>query len=127
MAEKEFHYQEMFPLGKEKTEYYLLTDKYVSTAEFEGKSILKIEYEGIRQMARQAFHDVSFYLRPEHQRMVQKVLLDPESSENDKFVALTFLRNAEVSAKGLLPFCQDTGTAIVLGKKRSESMDRLYR
>lgn len=117
MAEKEFHYQEMFPLGKEKTEYYLLTDKYVSTAEFEGKSILKIEYEGIRQMARQAFHDVSFYLRPEHQRMVQKVLLDPESSENDKFVALTFLRNAEVSAKGLLPFCQDTGTAIVLGKK----------
>ena len=117
MAEKEFHYQEMFPLGKEKTEYYLLTDKYVSTTEFEGKSILKVEYEGIRQMARQAFHDVSFYLRPDHQRMVQKVLTDPESSDNDKFVALTFLRNAEVSAKGLLPFCQDTGTAIVLGKK----------
>lgn len=117
MAEKEFHYQEMFPLGKEKTEYYLLTDKYVSTAEFEGKSILKVEYEGIRQMARQAFHDVSFYLRPDHQRMVQKVLTDPESSDNDKFVALTFLRNAEVSAKGLLPFCQDTGSAIVLGKK----------
>nr|WP_311479226.1 fumarate hydratase [uncultured Porphyromonas sp.] len=117
MAEKEFHYQEMFPLGKEKTEYYLLTDKYVSTTEFEGKSILKVEYEGIRQMARQAFHDVSFFLRPDHQGMVQKVLTYPESSDIDKFVALTFLRNAEVSAKGLLPFCQDTGTAIVLGKK----------
>lgn len=117
MAEKDFHYQEMFPMGKEKTEYYLLTDKYVSTTTFEGKEILKVEYEGIRQMAKQAFHDVSFYLRPEHQEKVLKVLNDPESSDNDKFVALTFLRNAEVSAKGLLPFCQDTGTAIVLGKK----------
>lgn len=117
MAEKDFHYQEMFPMAKEKTEYYLLTDKYVSTTTFEGKEILKVEYEGIRQMAKQAFHDVSFYLRPEHQEKVLKVLNDPESSDNDKFVALTFLRNAEVSAKGLLPFCQDTGTAIVLGKK----------
>lgn len=117
MAGKEFHYQEMFPLGKDKTEYYLLTNQYVSTTEFEGETILKVEYEGIRQMMKQAFHDVSFFLRPDHQRMVLKVLNDPESSENDKFVALTFLRNAEVSSKGLLPFCQDTGTAIVLGKK----------
>lgn len=117
MSDKQFNYQAMFPLGEEKTEYYLLTDKYVSTTEFEGETILKVEYEGLRQMAKQAFHDTNFYLRPDHQRMVQKVLLDPESSDNDKFVALTFLRNAEVSAKGLLPFCQDTGTAIVLGKK----------
>lgn len=117
MANKEFKYQEMFPVGKDKTEYYLLTDKYVSTANFEGEEILKVEYEGIRALARQAFHDVSFFLRPEHQQMVSRILSDPESSENDKFVALTFLRNAEVSAQGQLPFCQDTGTAIVLGKK----------
>ncbi|MDO5036639.1 MAG: fumarate hydratase [Porphyromonas sp.] len=117
MAKKEFKYQEMFPLGADPTEYYLLTDKYVSEGEFEGKKILKVEYEGLRMMARQAFHDVSFYLRPDHQRQVAKILSDPEASDNDKFVALTFLRNAEVSSKGLLPFCQDTGTAIVLGKK----------
>ena len=117
MANKEFHYQEMFPTGSERTEYYLLTDKYVSTAEFEGKEILKVEPEALRVLARQAFHDASFYLRTEHQEKVAKILSDPEASENDKFVALTFLRNAEVSAKGKLPFCQDTGTAIVLGKK----------
>lgn len=114
---KEFHYQEMFPMGKETTEYYLLTKDYVSEVEFEGKKVLKVEYEGIRQMAKQAFHDVSFYLRPDHQKQVASILADPDASDNDKFVALTFLRNAEVSSKGLLPFCQDTGTAIVLGKK----------
>ena len=117
MATKEFQYQEMFPLGKDTTEYYLLTDQYVSTATFEGKEILKVEAEGLRMMARQAFHDVSFYLRKEHQERVAKVLNDPESSDNDKFVALTFLRNAEVSSMGKLPFCQDTGTAMIMGKK----------
>ena len=117
MATKEFQYQEMFPLSKDTTEYYLLTDQYVSTATFEGKEILKVEAEGLRMMARQAFHDVSFYLRKEHQERVAKVLNDPESSDNDKFVALTFLRNAEVSSMGKLPFCQDTGTAMIMGKK----------
>ena len=117
MATKEFQYQEMFPLGKDTTEYYLLKDQYVSTATFEGKEILKVEAEGLRMMARQAFHDVSFYLRKEHQERVAKVLNDPESSDNDKFVALTFLRNAEVSSMGKLPFCQDTGTAMIMGKK----------
>lgn len=117
MATKEFKYQEMFPLGKDQTEYYLLTDKYVSTDVFNGKEILKIESEGLRILARQAFHDVSFFLRKDHQEKVAKVLNDPESSDNDKFVALTFLRNAEVSSLGKLPFCQDTGTAIILGKK----------
>lgn len=117
MAGKEFKYQEMFPMGQDPTEYYLLTDKYVSTENFNGETILKVEYEGIRELAKQAFHDVNFYLRKDHQESVAKILNDPESSDNDKFVALTFLRNAEVSAKGLLPFCQDTGTAIVLGKK----------
>ncbi|NMA73197.1 MAG: fumarate hydratase [Bacteroidales bacterium] len=112
-----FKYQEPFPMEKDTTEYYLLTKDHVSVAEFEGKEILKIEAEGLTKMANAAFRDVSFLLRPEHQKQVAKILRDPEASENDKFVALTFLRNAEISAKGKLPFCQDTGTAIISGKK----------
>ena len=117
MATPPFKYQAPFPMGKDATEYYLLTKDYVSVSEFEGKEILKVEAEGLTQMANVAFRDVAFMLRPEHQKQVAKILADPESSENDKFVALTFLRNAEVSAKGKLPFCQDTGTAIIVGKK----------
>lgn len=117
MATPPFKYQEAFPMGKDSTEYYLLTNNYVSTSEFEGKEILKVESEGLTAMANAAFRDVAFMLRPEHQQQVAKILSDPEASENDKYVALTFLRNAEVSAKGKLPFCQDTGTAIITGKK----------
>ena len=117
MATPPFKYQAPFPTGKDTTEYYLLTKDYVSVSEFEGKEILKVEAEGLTQMANAAFRDVSFLLRPEHQKQVAKILSDPEASENDKYVALTFLRNAEVSAKGKLPFCQDTGTAIIVGKK----------
>lgn len=117
MATPEFKYQKPFPLGPDKTEYYHLTKDYVSVEKFNGQDVLKIDPEALRVLARTAFHDVSFYLRPEHQQKVAKILSDPEASENDKFVALTFLRNAEVSAKGQLPFCQDTGTAIILGKK----------
>lgn len=117
MATPPFKYQAPFPTGKDTTEYYLLTKDYVSTSEFEGKEILKVEAEGLTALANAAFRDVAFLLRPEHQEQVAKILSDPEASENDKFVALTFLRNAEVSAKGQLPFCQDTGTAIIVGKK----------
>jgi fumarate hydratase class I len=117
MATKPFVYQEPFPISKDDTEYYLLTKDYVSVSEFEGKEILKIEPEGLTLMAQTAFRDVEFLLRPEHQQQVAKILDDPEASENDKFVALTFLRNAEIAAKGILPFCQDTGTAIIIGKK----------
>lgn len=117
MATKPFHYQEPFPMSKDTTEYYLLTKEHVSTAEFEGKEILKIEPEALTLMAQHAFRDVEFLLRPEHQEQVAKILSDPEASDNDKFVALTFLRNSEISAKGILPFCQDTGTAIIMGKK----------
>lgn len=117
MSKPEFHYQEMFPLGKEKTKYRLLTKEYVSQAEFEGQKILKIAPEGLTLLAQEAIHDANFFLRVEHQEQVAKILSDPDASENDKFVALTFLRNAEISAKGLLPFCQDTGTAIIMGKK----------
>ncbi|WP_321519938.1 fumarate hydratase [uncultured Bacteroides sp.] len=117
MATPPFKYQAPFPMGKDETEYYLLTKEHVSVSEFEGKEILKVDAEGLTMMANAAFRDVAFMLRPEHQKQVAKILSDPEASENDKFVALTFLRNAEVSAKGKLPFCQDTGTAIIVGKK----------
>ena len=117
MANPEFHYQPMFDLGADKTEYYLLTKDYVSVSEFEGKPILKIEKEGLTAMANAAFRDVSFLLRRAHNEQVAKILSDPEASDNDKYVALTFLRNAEVSAKGKLPLCQDTGTAIIHGEK----------
>ena len=113
----EFKYQPLFQLGEDKTKYYLLTKDYVSVGEFEGKKILKIEKDGLTKMANTAFRDVSFLLRREHNEMVAKILSDPEASENDKYVALTFLRNAEVSVKGKLPLCQDTGTAIVHGEK----------
>ena len=117
MATPEFKYQPMFEHGKDTTEYYLLTKDYVSVSEFEGKPILKIEKEGLTAMANAAFRDVSFMLRRSHNEQVAKILTDPEASDNDKYVALTFLRNAEVAAKGVLPFCQDTGTAIIHGEK----------
>lgn len=117
MAQKEFKYQPTFPTGKDTTEYYLLTKEYVSTTELNGEEVLIVEPEGLRALAKAAFHDCAFYLRTAHQRQVAEILSDPEASDNDKYVALTFLRNAEVSAKGLLPVCQDTGTAIILGKK----------
>ena len=117
MATPLFKYQPMFEKGKDTTEYYLLTKDYVSVSEFEGNPILKIEKEGLTAMANAAFRDVSFMLRRSHNEQVAKILSDPEASENDKYVALTFLRNAEVASKGVLPFCQDTGTAIIHGEK----------
>ncbi len=117
MAIPPFKYQEPFPLEKDNTEYYLLTKDHVSVSEFEGKPILKVEAEGLTQLANTAMRDVSFLLRREHNEMVAKIFDDPDASDNDKYVALTMLRNAEVAAKGKLPFCQDTGTAIVMGKK----------
>lgn len=117
MATPSFKYQETFPLEKDTTKYYLLSKDHVSTANFEGQEILKVQPEALTLLAQHAFHDVEFLLRPEHQEQVAKILSDPDASDNDKFVALTFLRNSEISAKGVLPFCQDTGTAIIMGKK----------
>ena len=117
MATKPFHYQEMFPMGKDTTEYYHLTSDYVKVENWGGHEVLVIDPEALTVLARQATHDNAFMLRREHNEMVAKILHDPEASKNDKFVALTMLRNAEVAAKGQLPFCQDTGTAIVMGKK----------
>ena len=112
-----FKYQELFPLGKDDTKYRLLTKEYVSTSEFEGRKILKVSPEGLAYLARNAMREVSFFLRPAHLKLVAKILDDPEASDNDKSVALTMLRNAEVSAQGELPFCQDTGTATIVAHK----------
>jgi fumarate hydratase class I len=117
MATKPFHYQEMFPLGPDTTEYYKLTDRYVKVENWGGHEFLVVEPEALTVLARQATHDNAFMLRREHNEMVAKILSDPEASENDKFVALTMLRNAEVAVKGQLPFCQDTGTAIIHATK----------
>ncbi|MDR3338744.1 MAG: fumarate hydratase [Candidatus Symbiothrix sp.] len=117
MATPLFMYQNPFPVGKDDTEYYKLTDEGVSVALFEGHEILKVEPEALTRLVNACFHDCAFFLRPQHQQQVSKILSDPEASENDKFVALTMLRNAEVSSKGILPFCQDTGTATIIAKK----------
>lgn len=117
MATKPFYYQEMFPMGKDTTEYYHLTSDYVRVEQFEGRDMLVVDPEALTVLTRQATHDNAFMLRREHNLMVAKILNDPEASSNDKFVTLTLLRNAEIAAKGQLPFCQDTGTAIVIGKK----------
>ena len=117
MATKPFKYQEPFPLGKDTTEYYLLTKDGVSVETCHGKEVLVVEPEALTHLANTATRDVAFMLRREHNEMVAKILHDPEASENDKYVALTMLRNAEVACKGQLPFCQDTGTAIIHGEK----------
>ncbi|MBR6864414.1 MAG: fumarate hydratase [Bacteroidales bacterium] len=112
-----FKYAPMFQLGEDTTEYYKLTSEGVSVGEFEGHEILKVTPEALTRLANAAFRDVNFLLRPAHNEQVAKILSDPEASDNDKYVALMFLRNAEVAAKGKLPFCQDTGTAIIHGEK----------
>lgn len=112
-----FKYQKPFPVQKDETPYKLLTKDYVSTIEFEGRKIVKVDPKGIEMLAREAFTDVSFYLRPAHLEKLAKILKDPEATDNDKFVAHTMLMNQVVSAEGELPTCQDTGTAIVIGKK----------
>ena len=117
MSTPPFHFQKLFELGEDDTEYRLLTSEFVSTDSFEGKEILKIEPEGLSHLIRHAMHDLSFMLRPKHLEQVASILEDPEASENDRHVALTLLRNSEVAAQGVLPFCQDTGTAIVMAKK----------
>lgn len=113
----DFKYAPMFQLGKDDTEYYLLSKEGVSTSEFEGKTILKVAPEALTTLTNQCFRDVNFLLRRAHNEQVASILNDPEASDNDKYVALTFLRNAEVACKGKLPFCQDTGTAIIHGEK----------
>ncbi len=112
-----FKYAPMFQMGEDTTEYRLLSKEGISISEFEGKEVVKVSPEALTLLAQQAFHDVEFMLRREHNLQVAAILDDPEASENDRYVALQFLRNAEVAARGILPFCQDTGTAIIHGEK----------
>ena len=99
MAAPDFKYQEPLPIGKDETEYYLLTKDYVSVSQFEGKEILKVEKDGLTLLAKTAMHDCSFMLRTDHIKQIAEVLHDSNASKNDKFVSLVMLKNAEVSAK----------------------------
>lgn len=113
----DFHYQKPFPITKDTTKYRLLTTDYVSTVEVDGRKILKVDPKGLEMLSKEAFSDVSFYLRPAHLNKLKSILQDNEASDNDRFVAHTMLLNQVVAAEGELPTCQDTGTAIVVGKK----------
>jgi len=113
----EFAHQDMFPLGDDTTDYLRLTDDHVSLDSFKGTEILTITQEGLTLLAEHAFKDVSHLLRPSHLSLLARILNDPESSDNDRYVALEMLKNAVISADGVFPMCQDTGTAIVMGKK----------
>ena len=131
MANPEFHYQPMFDLGPDKTEYYLLTKDYVSVSEFEGKPILKIEKEGLTAMANAAFRDVSFLLRRAHNEQVAKILSDPEASDNDKYVALTFDDGPHASltprALDILNRHGAKGTFFMLGQNASRNKSIVAR
>ena len=113
----DFLYQEPFPMGEDKTEYRLLTKDYVKVVECDGRKILKVDPKGLELLSKEAYSDVSFYLRASHLEKLSNILKDPEATDNDKFVAYTMLLNQCVSAEGELPTCQDTGTAICMGKK----------
>ena len=117
MSDKPFFYQDPFPLGPDATEYELITSEYVSTVEFEGKQILKVAPEGLTLLAKEALKAINFTLRSSHLAQVASILDDPEASDNDRMVALMLLKNAEIASNGILPFCQDTGTATIVGKK----------
>ncbi len=117
MATPPFSYQDIFPLGPDDTEYRLLSKEGISTAIFEGREILKVDPEVLAFVAQQAMRDTSFLLRSKHLAQVAAILDDPEASSNDRYVATTLLKNAEIAAEGILPFCQDTGTATVVAKK----------
>ncbi len=117
MATPTFVYQDPFPLGPDSTEYRLLSKEGVRTSTIEGREVLHIAPESLAYLAQNAFHDCAFYLRTSHIKQVAAILDDPEASDNDRYVALTLLKNAEIASGGILPMCQDTGTAAIVGKK----------
>lgn len=112
-----FEHHTMFPLGPDQTPYKKIMDGGVGTQKVAGRTVLTVEPEAITELTKQAFHDISHLLRPAHLAQLRKILDDPEASDNDRFVALDLLKNANIAAGGILPMCQDTGTAIVMGKK----------
>jgi len=113
----EFTFQKLLPVGRDTTTYRQVTTDYVTVEKLGGRNFLVVKPEALTHLARQAFRDVSFFLRPAHNEKVAKILADPEASDNDRFVAHVMLMNAVVSCEGQLPFCQDTGTATIVAKK----------
>ena len=112
-----YHHTPLFPLGPDKTPYRKLDVGGVTVEKVMGKDVLVVAHETLRALAEAAFTDINHLLRPAHLKQLRKILDDPEASANDKFVAYDFLKNANISAGGVLPMCQDTGTAIIMGKK----------
>ena len=117
MAEAEFAYSEILPLGPDTTDYRLVSDEGVSTVDYGGRTFLRVEPEALTRLTAAAMHDIAHYLRPGHLQQLRDIIDDPEASENDRFVALELLLNANIAAGGVLPMCQDTGTAVVMGHK----------
>ncbi|WP_341229127.1 fumarate hydratase [Nocardioides salarius] len=117
MSEAEFRYSDLLPTGKDDTPYRLVTTEGVSTVDVEGQTFLKVSPEAIQRLTAEAMHDIAHYLRPAHLAQLRKIIDDPDASGNDRFVATDLLKNVNISAGGVLPMCQDTGTAIVMGKK----------
>jgi fumarate hydratase, class I len=117
VVEPEFRYSDLLPIGADDTPYRLVTTDGVSTFEAGGRTFLTVEPAALRRLTAEAMHDIAHYLRPAHLRQLRRIIDDPESSANDRFVALDLLKNVNISAGGVLPMCQDTGTAIVMGKK----------
>ncbi|MEU2506760.1 fumarate hydratase [Streptomyces sp. NPDC007863] len=120
----EFAYSDLLPVGEDTTPYRLVTAEGVSTVEADGRTFLKVEPEALRTLAAEAIHDIQHFLRPAHLAQLRKIIDDPEASGNDKFVALDLLKNANIAAAGVLPMCQDTGTAIVMGKRGQNVLTR---
>ena len=113
----EFSYRDLLPIGEDKTEYRLVSTEGVSTFTAEGMEFLKVAPEAIENLTAEAIHDINHYLRTEHLQQLSNIINDPDASPNDRFVALDLLKNANIAAGGILPMCQDTGTALVMGKK----------
>ena len=116
----EFTYSDLLPAAETETPYRLLSRDGVRTFEAGGRTFLQVDPEALRLLAYEAIHDIQHFLRPGHLAQLRRILDDPEASANDRFVALDLLKNANVSAGGVLPMCQDTGTAIVSAKRGSQ-------
>ncbi|HEX5510202.1 MAG TPA: fumarate hydratase [Actinomycetales bacterium] len=116
-SQASFDYTDLLPIGPDTTQYRLLTSEGVRTVEAAGRRFLEVDGEALRLLAREAMHDIAHYLRPAHLAQLRRIIDDPEASNNDKFVAMDLLKNANIAAGGVLPMCQDTGTAIVMGKR----------
>ena len=112
-----FSYSDLLPLGEDTTHYRLVSKEGVSVVKLGDKEFLQVEPEAIAKLTEEAIHDINHYLRPDHLQQLSNILKDPEASANDRFVALDLLKNANIAAGGVLPMCQDTGTALIMGKK----------